>query len=281
MTQPQQPQAPTSPKCHKIYKQTYMPNHKNTFESAQFVHPLVVASYDTICAIDDEYKIPIIELAQEIGSQLKIVDVGCGTGLMAIPLAKEGHDVIGVEPAPAMLDVAKKKDSNVLWVEGLAKDLESYNADLVIMTGHIAQFHLSDQDWNDALIGIHRSLKKGAYLIFDSRNPNQLLNKEGSWQASEDDPNIIEDPKLKTIHTWTQSKWQAKDKTLHYTLYYNFVDQDNTLVTSEDVLKFRTEEQLRNSLEQQGFAIQDIYGWWDRSPVTDDCREFIVIAKKK
>ena len=38
---------------------------------------------------------------------LNIVDLGCGTGLLTCALARKGHRVTGVDPAAAMLDVAR------------------------------------------------------------------------------------------------------------------------------------------------------------------------------
>ena len=239
---------------------------KKTYESGQFVSPLIVGTYDTICSIENCYKNPLIQMVKEIGEKIKIIEVGCGTGLMAIPLANLGHTVIGVEPAKAMLDIAKTKNSKVEWVEGLAKDLKKYDADLVIMPGHVAQFHLSQEDWDQALQGINNALKPGGILIFDSRNPTVLFGNKESWVGdSENNPSIFNDPKEGIVHTWTESEWQPKDKTLHYTLYYKFLKHNNIIITSEDILKFRTQEELSHSLVQKGFIVENIFGWWDRS----------------
>lgn len=39
-----------------------------------------------------------------------VLDLGCGTGLLARTLAMQGHQVVGVEPAKAMLEIAKAHD---------------------------------------------------------------------------------------------------------------------------------------------------------------------------
>jgi SAM-dependent methyltransferase len=59
------------------------------------------------------------QLAVEVGAAL-IVDVGCGTGLITCELAREGYRVIGVDPAPAMLRVARQRPfgDRVRWIEG-------------------------------------------------------------------------------------------------------------------------------------------------------------------
>ncbi|MEL7541610.1 MAG: methyltransferase domain-containing protein, partial [Pseudomonadota bacterium] len=68
-----------------------------------------------------------------------ILDLGCGTGLLSKAFARRGHRVVGVDPAAAMLDVARRdpQPANVEWVGATS---ESYllirKQDLERMTGH-------------------------------------------------------------------------------------------------------------------------------------------------
>lgn len=47
-----------------------------------------------------------------------MLDAGCGTGRVAIELARRGHDVVGVDLDPAMLDLARDKDPELAWIPG-------------------------------------------------------------------------------------------------------------------------------------------------------------------
>jgi len=102
-----------------------------------------------------------------------ILDVGCGTGLLATQLAQRGHAVTGVDPAPAMLGVARRRPGGdlVRWIEGDASCLEETGADLTLMTGHVAQIISDDGEWHATLAAIHRALRPGGRLAFESRNP--------------------------------------------------------------------------------------------------------------
>ncbi|HSJ92366.1 MAG TPA: methyltransferase domain-containing protein [Ilumatobacter sp.] len=70
-------------------------------------------------------------LAVELGAR-SVIDVGCGTGELAVRLARRAFDVVGVDPAVASLDVARNKDDagRVTWVEGdatrLAAELQGW-----------------------------------------------------------------------------------------------------------------------------------------------------------
>src|SRR5690242_14609812 len=67
-----------------------------------------------------------------------VLDLGCGTGTLCCELAARGHQVTGVDPATAMLTVAKSKPhaERVEWVESSAQSYRSGRRfDLITMTG--------------------------------------------------------------------------------------------------------------------------------------------------
>ena len=52
-----------------------------------------------------------------------MLDAGCGTGRVAIELARRGHDVVGVDLDPAMLDLARDKAPDLAWIQGDLSDV--------------------------------------------------------------------------------------------------------------------------------------------------------------
>jgi len=67
----------------------------------------------------------ILALVVPKGRPLDALDVGCGTGFLALELAARGHRVTGVDLAPAMLDLARSKAA----AQGLAVRFESADAE--------------------------------------------------------------------------------------------------------------------------------------------------------
>lgn len=83
-----------------------------------------------------------------------------------------------------MLNLAKNRPAteSVHWINGYVQELGNTNADLAIMTGHVAQFFIDDASWQAALKCIHGALKPGGYIAFESRNPH--VSPFNTWPAS-------------------------------------------------------------------------------------------------
>src|SRR5579864_5337825 len=92
-----------------------------------------------------------------------VLDLGCGTGTLCCVLAERGHRVTGVDPAAAMLAVARRKShaEQVEWVECSAQGYRSQQRfDLILMTGHAFQILLTDADALAVLETMRSNLKE-------------------------------------------------------------------------------------------------------------------------
>jgi SAM-dependent methyltransferase len=72
-----------------------------------------------------------------------VLDAGCGTGRVAIELASRGHDVVGVDVDPAMLEAARAKAPGLTWVEADLTDPAfdlGRTFDVVVMAGNVLIF---------------------------------------------------------------------------------------------------------------------------------------------
>src|SRR5215469_15195877 len=151
-----------------------------------YVDPRLVALYD-----HDNRRGPhtnfYVRLAADLDAR-RIVDLGCGTGLLTRELAGDGRDVVGVDPSAAMLAVARGQPGadRVHWVEGDSHLLGAPEADLVLMTGNVAQVFLDDLEWAATMRAIHAALRPGGHLAFESRNPDdrawERWNREATYE---------------------------------------------------------------------------------------------------
>jgi SAM-dependent methyltransferase len=199
-------------------------------------------------------------MVDEFGAKT-VLDVGCGTGVFACMMALRGCSVIGVDPAGASLDVARAKDGadRVRWIHGDATTLPELQVDLAIMTGNVAQVFLTDEDWLATLRGIHQAMRPGGRLVFETRDPAKRAWE--SW-TRENSFVRIEVDGIGTVESWDDVT--SVDGSLVTFRSENTFLADGTVVTGESTLRFRSREEVEESLVAAGFAVSEISDAPDR-----------------
>lgn len=208
-------------------------------------------------------------------SSPRVLDLGCGTGRLAIAMAAAGHEVTGVDPAGASLAAAKRKAGadRVRWVQGSADGLPVKAFDAALMTSHVAQFLVDDGEWRAALRAVRRSLDRGGRLIFDSRDPDD--ERWVKWNPEESRRTVVL-PGGEAVDVWVEVTDET-DRVVSFTAHYLFAGGEER--TSESVMRFRSEREIRSSLEDAGFDVDHIYGGWSREQVgLSEDGELIVVA---
>lgn len=205
-----------------------------------------------------------------------ILDLGCGTGLVCDAFASLGHNVTGVDPAPAMLSVARRKPhaDSITWVENSAQAYKSDNRfDLIIMTGHAFQVLLTEQDVLAALATMHRHLKPNGNIVFESRNPNIDWDKQ--WPRTVK----LAAPGGEIV---ARRRLLSSDKlaaTISFAWDYDFGDE---VLTSESTLWFPDHERIIRLSSETGLELVSLLGDWDGAAFAPaSSREMIFKFQKK
>jgi SAM-dependent methyltransferase len=245
---------------------------------AEFDDPRLVAVYDTINAYGPGEQPDFYASVAADAGAVSIVELGCGTGMVAGALAARGHRVTGVDPSAAMLAVARTRPraDEVQWICGDAGALDaSADAfDLAFMSGHVAQFFVTDESWAIALSALYRALRPGGCLAFESRNP--AAREWERWTRPR--ARVVEDVAAGTIETWTEVD-DVTAGVVTYRNHYRFARTGAELV-SHAQLRFRPQRDLRASLATAGFTVDVVYGDWDRNPVAPSNPELIFVARR-
>jgi len=100
-------------------------------------------------------------------SQIKLLDIGAATGRYSVPLCEEGYSVTAVELVKYNLGILKKKNSNVVAIQGNAlnlKKLADDTFDLTLLFGPM--YHLmTSEEKIQALREAKRVTRKGGYIL--------------------------------------------------------------------------------------------------------------------
>jgi SAM-dependent methyltransferase len=240
---------------------------------AEYRDARLVEVYDAECSWgrDDDY------FASVVGAlPVRVLDLGCGTGRLTLGLAQAGHTVTGIDPARASLEAARRKPGAelVTWREGTATDVPTAAFDVAVMTSHVSQLFLDDDEWSSTLAELRRAMVPGGRLAFDGRDPRargwERWNPVDSRrQVALGDGGIVD--------VWTEVTAVESSAVVHFTHHYTF--PDDVEIESTACLRFRSEAEVRVSLRDAGFRVEQIYGGWERQPIGHADGELLVVAR--
>lgn len=209
-------------------------------------------------------------VAREVGAR-RVLDVGCGTGTLALLLADDGLEVTGVDPAAASLDVARGKPGadRVTWLHGDATTLPPLTVDLATMTGNVAQVFLEDADWSATLRGIRDALAPGGHLVLETRRPEARAWED--WAADAGDVRDV--PGVGRV----EEAFEVTGVALPLVSFRSvFRFPDGAEVASSSTLRFRSLDEVRASLTDAGLDVVDVRDAPDRPG-----KEHVVLAQRR
>lgn len=227
-----------------------------------------------------------LAFAQRTGSP--ILELGCGTGRLLLPLARAGFTVVGVDRSPAMLARARQR----LHAAGFT-DIALYQTDVVhleplpsgtfrlaiwAINGFLHLLTLEEQ--RQALSEVHRVLVPGGLLLLDVLHPtpSQLTSwdgrseLEGPWHRA---PNEL-------VYRWSTRRVIAAEQRIAVTLLYDRHPVSGGPVSREAVeyqLRYVHRYELVLLLEETGFALEAVYGSYQLDPLVDESPIMLAVAQ--
>jgi SAM-dependent methyltransferase len=219
-----------------------------------------LSSYDAIAELYDPWSASVVE---DVGFYLEearrsggpVVELGVGTGRIAVPIAADGIRVIGVDSSRAMLDLCARRAALAgvqldLRVGDLREPPVRERVPLVICPFRSLLHMHTDEDRLSVLRAAHDLLAEGGRFVFDVFAPDaaDIAQTHDRWLERE--PGIFE-----------RAVWDESARTL--TLTVRDEERQTTMA-----LAWLSPDEWRDLLERSGLEIEACYGWFDRTPYT-------------
>lgn len=228
-------------------------------DEAAYRIPQLVSVYDALNADRRDFGFHLAAVGK---APIRILDIGCGTGSLAVAFAELGHAVHAVDPSNAMIDAALRKPGaeRVSWFVGQCDAVpDDAVFDRVVMTGHAFQCLITDAEISDLFRDVRPHLAPEGRFVFDTRDPDAR-----AWEGWK--PHLAAQP----VRLSTGDSVQ---------LVHNVIAHADEVVTYEETFKFSSGGQEFVSVNRLRFAdrqtisrlacaenlvVDSVYGDWDR-----------------
>ncbi|KUF13671.1 class I SAM-dependent methyltransferase [Streptomyces silvensis] len=224
-----------------------------------FQDPRLAALYDVLDPDRSDLD-AYLRIVAESGAR-RVIDLGCGTGVFALLLARRGIDVVGVDPALASLDVARAKPGaeGVRWIHGDGADLPPLGVDLVTMTANAAQQITGAEEWRATLRGVRAALRPGGRFVFETRDPARRAWE--TWNRA-DSYGVTDVPGVGEVESWVDVT-AVEGPLVTFRWSYVFAASGQVL-TSRSTLRFRDRTEVEAGLAAEGFLVDEVRDAPDR-----------------
>ena len=224
-----------------------------------------------------------------------MLELACGTGRVLLPCAEVGALVTGLDLSRGMLTRCKEKlavyppevAARVRLVEG---DMRSFKLperfELITIPFRSFLLLLTAQDQLQALATIREHLSDTGRLVFNIFVPDISLIAARSSEAGEPLTRFREflDPQTgHRIMMWDSRHYRLNEQLIENVFIYDEVDETGLVVRryyKPLKLRWMYRYETEHLLARSGFAVQTLYGSFDRRPFDEGSREMIWAARK-
>ena len=231
-----------------------------------------------------------LNLCKEVDG--KILELGCGTGRILIPIAEAGKEITGLDLSEHMLSVCQKKLSlldrdiqeKVNLIQG---NMTNFSIDdqfnLVTIPFRAFQHLITVDDQLSCFKSIHHHLMANGLLIFDLFQvdlniiKNRILNEE-----IEDFPEyeLNDGRRLRRTHRVTAFNTEDQFNDVELIYYLTAKNGITERIIHAFPMRYFFRAEIEHLLDQCGFQIIHIYGDFDKSSLTENSLEMFFIAQK-
>ena len=223
-------------------------------------------------AAEAEYVLSVVQ--ENSPAATAVLELGCGTGGHAFPLAERGCKVTGIDVSEEMIDRANRRmatrPQDTAALQFRVGDVRDFRAertfDCVLSLFHVVNYQTSDSDLAAAFRTARTHLETGAMFVFDS------------WYG----PAVVADPPYERTRTFTHEEFTGKrtatpilnesTNVVELNLVFEVRNAEDQLVeqfTERHAMRFLFTDEISEFLRQAGFELRNCWKWMSREPAND------------
>lgn len=234
-------------------------------------------------------------LAQAEASGGPVLELGCGTGRIALAIADAGFDVTGVDISPRMIARANAKatslglSNKVNFVVGDMADTSTANIKasgqfgLVCFPFRSFQSMLEVEDQREALEAAAAQLRTGGLLAFDTFAPDMEQLGDRRDEAMPFHIRDVNQTDGGNIVVWGQNLWDGVSQINSARLIIEELDPSGLSLARhfrDFDLRYTFRYEMEHLLELSGFTLEALYGDFEGGEITLDSDDFVWVARK-
>jgi len=255
-------------------------------------NPLVARLYDQVIPYRERPDVKFfIEAAVESGGP--VLEVGCGTGRVLIPVARAGITITGLDLSTYMLDVCRAAlqdepgeiQERVTLVQGDMRNFDLGREFSLVTTPFRPFQHLiTPEDQIQCLENIHRHLEPGGVLILDIFNPSLAgITADNIGQEVGAEPEFTTPEGIKVRRFNQTNKRDHFKQVLDVELIYYLTHPDGKeeRIVHAFQMRYLFRYEAEHLLARCGFEVLNLYADYEKNPY-GSCYpgELIFVAKK-
>jgi SAM-dependent methyltransferase len=225
-------------------------------------------------------------------ARARILELGCGTGRILIPLAEVGCEIVGVELSPAMLARCREKLAalpagvrrRVRLVRGDMRRLRLRGRFAVAMIPYRSFHHLLRAEEQIACLrGIHRLLRPGGTLLLDLF----CVNAESAAEASAGtalellpETRLADGRRVRMTARVLRTDWARQVSAQELIFSVRHPNGRCQLLRSKFSLRLFSRFEIEHLLARCGFRISRVFGGFDKRPLAENSPYWLFEARK-
>lgn len=228
----------------------------------------------------DQWLNHIHAIWEKFGLQPKtVIDLGCGTGSIALPLAKEGYDVIGVDLSPEMLTEADHKAMEEgVSVRFACQDMTELElgeeADCILSLCDSMNYLTEDGQLEDAFKSIAQHMKQESLFLFDLNTEYKFKDVLGQ--------NVFGSAEEHAAYIW-ENDYDEEEKINEYYVSF-FIENEDGLY--ERIEEFHYEraysmEEIEEGLQAAGMELVEVYDGYSFDAPRAESERLLFAARLK